>query len=115
MKCYADQDVLHAKQVLYDEYSHELGDPQNREESINRSTAEKSVENIYVAFQKLYEMKVQPCFAAVDIKRLPNFTPEEMDLTSVREKLVRVENKINSVEGNVSLCRAEQTDTIKSR
>ena len=28
-------------------------------------------------------MKVEPCFAAVDITRLPNFTPEEMDLISV--------------------------------
>ena len=51
MKCYADHDVLDAKQVLYDEYSHELGDPQNRQESNNRSKAEKSVEEIYVAFQ----------------------------------------------------------------
>ena len=110
-KCYADQDVLDAKQVLYDEYSHELGDPQNRQESNNRSKAEKSVEDIYVAFQKFDEMKVEPCFAAVDIKRLPNFTPEEMDLTSVLERLVRLENKMNSVEGNVSLCRAEHTDT----
>ena len=75
--------------MLYDEYSHELGDPQNRQESNNRSKAEKSVEDIYVAFQKLDEMKVEPCFAAVDIKRLPNFTPEEMDITSVLERLVR--------------------------
>ena len=56
-------------------------------------------------------MKVEPCFASVDIKRLLNFTPEEMDLTSVLERLVRLENKMNSVEGNVSLCRAEHTDT----
>ena len=75
MKLYADQDVLEAKHVLYDEYSHELGDPQNRQESNNRSKAKKSVEDIYVAFQKLDEMKVEPCFAAVDIKRLPNFYP----------------------------------------
>ena len=111
MKFYADQDVLDAKQVLYDEYSHELGDPQNRQESINRSKADKSVEDIYVALQKLDEMKVVPCFAAVDIKRLSNFTPQEMDLTSVLERLVRLENKMNSVEGNVSLCRAGHTDT----
>ena len=52
MKFYADQDVLDAKQVLYDEYSHGLGDPQNRQESNNRSKAEKSVEDIYTAFQK---------------------------------------------------------------
>ena len=64
MKCHADHYVLDAKQVLYDEYSHELGDPQNRQESNNRSKAEKSVEVIYVAFQKLDEMKVEPCFGA---------------------------------------------------
>ena len=103
MKFYADQDVIDAKQVLYDEYSHELVDPQNRQESNNRSKAEKSVEDIYVAFQKLDEMEVEPCFAAGDIKRLPNFTPEEMDLTSVLDRLVRLENKMNSVEGNTSL------------
>ena len=33
MKVNADQDVLDAKQVLYDEYSHELGNPQNKQES----------------------------------------------------------------------------------
>ena len=104
--------VLDAKQVLYDEYSHELGDPQNRQESNNRSKAEKSVEDIYAAFQKLDEMKVEPCFAAVDIKRLPNFTPEEMDLTSVLEMLVRLENKMNSVEGNVSLCRGDTRQKV---
>ena len=58
-------------------------------------------------------MKVEPCFAAVDITRLHNFTPEEMDLISVLEKLIKLENKMNSVEDNVSLCRAEQTDTRK--
>ena len=73
--------IIDAKQVLYDEYSHELGDPQNRQESNNRSKAEKSVEDIYVAFQKLDEMKVEPCFAADDIKGLANFAPEGMDLT----------------------------------
>ena len=86
--------------------SHWLGGPQNRQGSNNRSKAEKSVEDIYVAFQKLDKMKVQPGFAAVDIKRLPNFTPDEMDLTTVVEKLVRLENKMNSVESNVSLRRA---------
>ena len=50
MKCYADQDVHDAKQVFYDEYRHELGDPQKRQESNNRSKAEKSVEYVYVAF-----------------------------------------------------------------
>ena len=99
MKFYADQDILDAKQVFYNEYSHELGDPQNRQVSNNRSKAENSVEDIYVAFQKLDEIKVKPCFAAVDIKRLPNFTPVEMDLTSVLGRLVRLENKMNSVEG----------------
>ena len=58
-------------------------------------------------------MKVEPCFAAVDIKRLPNFTTGEMDLTSVLERLVRLENKMNNVEGNVSLYRTEQTYTTK--
>ena len=58
-------------------------------------------------------MKVEPGFAAVDIKRLPNFTPEEMDQASVLDRLVRLENKLNSVEGNISLCRAEHTDTRK--
>ena len=103
MKVNADQDVLEAKRVLYDEYSHELGDPQNKQESSTKSKAEKSVEDIYVAFQKLDEMKVEPCFAAVDIMRLPNFTPEDMDLTSVLDRLVRLENKMNCVEGNVFL------------
>ena len=56
-------------------------------------------------------MKVELCFAAIDIKGLPNFTPEEMDLTSVLERLVRLENKMNSVECNVALCRSEHTDT----
>ena len=56
-------------------------------------------------------MKVEPCFASVDINRLPNFTPEEMDLASVLDKLIRLEIQMNSVEGNVSLRRAEQTDT----
>ena len=111
MKLYVDQDVLDANQVLYDEYSHELHDPRNRQKSNNRNKAEKSVEDIYVAFQKIDEMKVELCFAATEIKRLPNFTPEEMDLTSVLERLVRLENKMNNVEGNVSLCRTEQTDT----
>ena len=56
-------------------------------------------------------MKVEPCFAAVDIKSLCSLIPEEMDLTSGLERLVRLENKMNSVEDNVSLRRAEQTDT----
>ena len=34
MKCYADQDILDTKQVLYDECSHELGNPQGRSQTI---------------------------------------------------------------------------------
>ena len=60
-------------------------------------------------------MKVEPWFAAVDIKKLPNVTPEELDLTSVLERLVKLENKMKSVEGNVPLCRTELTDTRKNR
>ena len=74
IQLYADDDVLDAKQVFSDEYRHELGDPQNRQESNNRSKAEKMVENIYVAFKILDEMKVESSFAAVEIKRIPNFT-----------------------------------------
>ena len=88
--------------MLYDEYRHGLGGPQNRQESNNRSKAEKSVEDIYVAFQKLDGMKVESCFAAVYFKILPNFTTEGMDLTSVLERLVKLENKTKSVEVNVS-------------
>ena len=109
MKCYADQDVHDAKQVFYDEYRHVLGDPQNRQESNNRSEAEKSVEYVYVAFPKLDEMKVESGFSAFDIERLSNFTLQEMDLASISERLVRLENIMNNVEGNVSLCRTEQT------
>ena len=46
MTFYADQVVLDAKQVLCVEYRHELGDPQNRQGSNNRSKAEQSVEDI---------------------------------------------------------------------
>ena len=66
---YAYQYVLDAKQLLSNEYIRELGDPQNRQESNNRSETEKSVEYIYVVFQALDKMKVEPCF-----QRLPNFT-----------------------------------------
>ena len=34
-----------------------------------------------------------------------------MDLTSVLERLVRLENKMSNVEGNISVCRAEHMDT----
>ena len=43
MKLHAHQDVRDAKHVLYDKNSHELHDPQKRQESNNRSKAEKSV------------------------------------------------------------------------
>ena len=57
MKCYAEQVVRDANQVLHDEYRHQLGEPQKRQESNTRSKAGKSVDT-YVAFQILYEMNM---------------------------------------------------------
>ena len=111
MKFYADNEVIDAKQVLYEEYYDILGAPQNRQVSSNRSKAEKSTEDIYTALQMLDEHDVILNFVAGNIKRLPNFTTEEIDVTSVLERLQKLENRIENVEENCSLISSEQVVT----
>ena len=111
LKFYADQDIIDAKYALYSEFSDILGEPQARLDSSNRTKAEKSLEDIYSALQALDECNETLNFVALNLKRVPNFSPEEIDLTSMLERLSKIERRVENVEETCSLTMVEQINT----
>ena len=107
LKFYADQDIIDAKYALYREFSDILGEPQPRLDSSNRTKAEKSLEDIYSALQALDECNETLNFVALNLKRVPNFSPEEIDLTSMLERLSKIERRVENVEETCSLTMVE--------
>ena len=50
-------------------------------------------------------------FVALNLKRVPNFSPEEIDLTSMLERRSKIERRVENVEETCSLTMVEQINT----
>ena len=99
--------LIEAKTMLYKQYGETLGEFPQRKTSPNRSEKAAHTEDILCALLKLDEDGIDCKFAAVKIKRLPRWDPNELDAVSFMEKMNILERRLNSLEINVSENKAD--------
>ena len=101
------EEIIEAKTMLCKQYGETLGEFPQRKTSPNRSEKAAHTEDILCALLKLDEDGIDCKFAAVKIKRLPRWDPNELDAVSFLEKMNILERRLNSLEINVSENKAD--------
>ena len=90
---FSEDDIENAKALLFKEYEYELGPLQKRNGSTQKSKAVFNIEDIFGAFETLDKKQVNICCVADKVKLLPKCNPEEFELTSILERIIKLEKK----------------------
>ena len=98
LKSFSMEDISSAKEALYKEYESILGTPTKRLGSSKKSRSEFNMEDIYEAFVVLDKKDIVVICVADNVKLLPKFHPEELELSSILERLLKLENKTEDHE-----------------
>ena len=104
------EEITVAKTLLYDHFDM-LGEFPQRKTSNNRSEKVAHTDDILNALMKLDETDTELTFAAVNIKRLPRWDPNEMDVVGMMEKINVLERRMSSLEVTVSESKADLIQT----
>ena len=95
---YSEDEIIAAKQILWDVAGDNLEPMVVRKTSNNRTSAEASIDDIFDAVTKLDSDDKLPKFVASDLARLPDRQPEELNLMYIIDRVSIIENKIKSQE-----------------
>ncbi len=94
---YSDEEVSTAKDILWNSYTEDMLGKKIRRNNGERSSKEKNVEDIVDAVLLIDQNRKQweiVIFCAVDLKRIPKFSPEELDVVSVVDRLALIEKQM---------------------
>lgn len=126
LKHFSDEEIELGKTLIYKENKYILGTPKNRVGSSKKTKSEFNLEDIFTAFETLDKKKIDICCVADNVKRLPKYNPEEVELSSILERIIKLENtsidhgrKIDEsyareVKGN-SIVEESKKDIIKAK
>ena len=101
LKGFSIDDIADAKELLFKENENILGTPTRRQGGSKKNLSEYNIEDIYDAFTALDKKEIVLKCVADDIKLLPKFNPEELELTSILERLLKLEVKIEDHENRL--------------
>ena len=94
LKHFNDEDITNAKTAIYEEHSSILGEQPRRVGGAKNSKKELSIEDIYDAFLTLDDKSITVICASINIKSIPKFNPEELDHSSMLERILKLENSV---------------------
>lgn len=97
---YTADEIKMAKGILWSVYDDVLPDTHDRRDSIARSAYEREAWDIIEAMVKLSESDTEEhfIFVAINLNRLPNHAPEEINVASILQRLINVERKTATME-----------------
>ena len=95
-------EIIGAKRILYSRYIKKLGEFPPRKTSPNRSEKSAHLEDIMTSLLALDQEEIELKFAAVDIRRLPKWDPNEFDAIGMLEKILTLERRLNNLEMTTS-------------
>ena len=93
---YSNDEIIIAKQLLWQLCSDDLVNYKERRSTEKRTNVEANVEDIIDAFKEMDVLGKLPQFAAVNIDRLPNKCPEELNMISILSRLKSLEGNVDS-------------------
>lgn len=100
---YSQEEISSAKQSLWDACTEYLPTFANRQDSNNRSAKEAETLDILNAYKRIdntEDVTVQCLTNKLD--RIPRCEPEELDLLSMMDRIIALENKVQNHEGKIS-------------
>ena len=107
-------EILEAKMALWKICHNKLPSMVSRQDSVSRSAKEAEVIDILNGMKKLdSENENIPLFVASNLSKLPKYGPEELDVTSIVQRLNEVEKKCESIE-KIEKTVGENSDSIST-
>ncbi len=98
---YRAEAINTAKSLLWDTYSTDLPNTRKRTEKGQRSVVEKEAEDIIkgvkVLDEKSNEMEYTTVFVAMDLRKIPDVKPGELETFSLLERVNKLERQMASV------------------
>lgn len=91
---YNDADIVDAKKAIWESNSDILGNYSDRKSTDCRHARIPNVNDIFTALTKLDADNRMPKIAALEMSRLPDRQPEELNLLSVIDRVARIENNL---------------------
>ena len=90
---YTSDEILNAKILLHSKEPGLFGELIKRQDSRSgeRTKDEANIDDLYDWFRKLDDAEVSLKFAALNVKRIPRFNPEEAERTSMLERIIELE------------------------
>ena len=98
---YSEDEVIDAKKVLWNSTS-DIGVYSERKKSENRTVAEAHLNDIIEAILKADADSTLPTFVAINVEKLPDRQPEELNLLSAINRLSNIEKKLKDHENTLS-------------
>ena len=107
VRFYTPDEINSAKNELYDECFDVLGVAPVHRDTAARGVHVIAAKEIVDGIRKVdaAEVKVRPQFAAIKLDRLPQYGPEELDLTSLAVRLREVERHCNRLDSQIAECK----------
>ena len=111
IRSFSSEDVSVAKTILWSGCQAVLGSMDTRHASAVRTIKEADAADIINGFDKLDKSPFDmPTYVAVDIEKIPKIAPEDMEFTSIFERLSIREQRVSFTEGRANA----NCDTIKA-
>ena len=95
---YSEDDIIDAKKTLWEIAKDDLGVFPVRKDTNKRTSSLAHVNDIFEALMKLDGMDKMPVFVAINIMKLPDRQPEELNLLSMVDRLSDIEKRIKNHE-----------------
>ena len=100
---YNEDEIFEAKTVLHSKNPSLFGECVKRQDSTTsggRTKDEANLDDIYDWFRKLDDNDIKLNICAKNLRRVPRFNPEEAEITSMLERLIKVEEAMFAEKGS---------------
>ena len=95
---YSEEEILQAKNKLWEACGTSLGKFQDRHNSSSRSAASQHIADILSSLKKLDESSEMPKFAALQYERIPKMEPEDCNIAYMAQRITKMESVMQSFE-----------------
>ena len=99
---YDNDEVLTAKKLLWELKSDFLGPYNERKSTVNRSSSEANLNDIFDGLQTLDTIDQIPNFVAKNIDKIPERQPEEINIVSLLNRINKIEKKTTEYKNTLS-------------
>ena len=99
---YEDTEIVDAKKALWAVRGDHLGNYMERKSTDNRPARVANVKDIVEALTKLDSIDQMPIIAAINLNRIPDRQPEELNLLTIVDRVAQLERSIGKQNDTLS-------------